>query len=82
MSDNYGKTNVQRFFRYFLHSQPYPVSPSIMNFKNRSAYTKIRESYVCFVTNEAITNNSKNILVTYNHYLTCTQLAFLFLALK
>lgn len=66
-----------RFFRYFLHSQPHLVSPSNMDFKNRSAYTKIRESYVCFVTNKAITNNSKYILVTYNHYLTCTQLAFI-----
>lgn len=41
-----------------------------MNFK--ISFYKIRKSCICFVINEAITNNSKYILVTYKHCFTWT----------
>lgn len=43
-----------------------------MDFKSRWTYIQVRESYAHLVINEAITNNSKYILVTRNHCLTCT----------
>lgn len=58
--------------RYFLFFTHHLTQFSIIYEFQEISFYKIRESCIRFVINEAITNNSKYILVTYKHCSTWT----------